>query len=126
MRSLSGLVLSVEVSPQPVKLSEVRQMDVRVTSDQQGRNARCRWSFPIRNASRFVCALPPAGVLTTWSDNHAFAETPGSVMINPQEHIEYAETIATRELSPNRVFIVEAFFPKYPELRVQQKFMTAP
>ena len=47
-------------------------------------------------------------------------------MINPQETIEYKETIATRELAPNKVYIAEVFFPKYPELRARQKFMTAP
>ena len=64
-------------------------------------------------------------VLTSWSDNHAFAEVAGTVLINPQESIEYAETIATRELTPNKVFIVEAFFPQYPELTIRQKFLTA-
>ena len=48
------------------------------------------------------------------------------MLINPQEHIDYADTIATRELTPNKVFIAEVFFPKYPELRVRQKFLTAP
>ena len=35
-------------------------------------------------------------------------------------------SIATRELTTNKVFIAEVFFPKYPELRVRQKFLTAP
>jgi hypothetical protein len=122
---LNGLILSVEVSPQPVKLSEVRQMDVRVTLINKSRKP-IPLEFP--DAQRFEILLRSSagGILITWSDNHAFADTPGSVMINPQEHIEYAETIATRELTPNRVFIAEVFFPKYPDLRVQQKFLTAP
>ena len=33
---------------------------------------------------------------------------------------------ATRDLVPNKVSIVEVFFPQYPELNVRQKFMTAP
>jgi Intracellular proteinase inhibitor len=122
---LNGLILSVEVSPQPVKLSEVRQMDVRVTLTNKSRRP-----IPLEfaNAQRFEILLRSSagGILATWSDNHAFADEPGSVMINPQEHIEYAETIATRELTANRVFIAEVFFPKYPDLRVAQKFMTAP
>ena len=65
-------------------------------------------------------------VLTKWSDNHAIAEKPGTVLINPQEHIEYNETITTRDLTPNKVFIAEVFFPQYPELRIRQKFLTAP
>jgi len=34
--------------------------------------------------------------------------------------------IATRDLTPNKVFIAEVFFPQYPELRIRQKFLTAP
>ncbi len=50
----------------------------------------------------------------------------GTVLINPGEQVEYNETIATRDLTSNRVFTVEVFFPNYPELRVHQKFLTAP
>ena len=55
-----------------------------------------------------------------------FEDKPGTVLINPLEHVDYAATIATRDLSPNKVFICEVFFPQYPELRIRQKFLTAP
>ncbi len=74
-----------------------------------------------------ICLRYSAGeILTKWSDNHAIAEKPGTVLINPQEHVEYNETIATRDLTPNKVFIAEVFFPKYPELRIQEKFLAVP
>ena len=47
-------------------------------------------------------------------------------MVNPGENVEYKETIATRELTPNKVFSAEVFFPQYPEINARQKFMTAP
>ena len=65
-------------------------------------------------------------VLTKWSENHAIKDKPGTVLINPDEHVEYKENIATRDLMPGKVFIAEVFFPKYPELRVRQKFLTEP
>jgi hypothetical protein len=65
-------------------------------------------------------------VLTKWSENHAIANKPATVLINPQEHIEYNEKISTRELARDKVYVAEVFFPQYPELRVRQKFMTAP
>jgi hypothetical protein len=122
---LRGLVLSLELSPQPIKLSEVRQMDVRLRVTNKGRRP-ISLDFP--NAQRIEILLRNSTekVLTAWSDNHAFAQVAGTVLINPQESIEYAETIATRELTPNKVFIVEAFFPQYPELTIRQKFLTAP
>ncbi len=122
---LNGLVLTLEIVPQPIKLSEVRQMNVKITLTNKAKRP-ITLEFP--DSQRFEIYLRNAAdtILTTWSDNHAFAEVIGSVFINPQEHIEYNETIATRELTANKVFTAEVFFPKYPELRVRQKFLTAP
>jgi hypothetical protein len=122
---LRGLVLEVKLSPQPVKLSEVRQLQVNTILTNVSKRAvvldfptEQRFEVQLRNSSE--------AILTIWSDNHAFEEKPGTVLINPQEHVDYPTTIATRDLSPNKVFIVEVFFPHYPELRIRQKFLTAP
>ncbi len=122
---LRGLVLSMELSPQPVRLSEVRQIEVRATLTNKGKRA-VGLDFP--NDQRIEIQIMNSAeiVLTTWSENHAVKEKPGSVLINPQEHIEYNERITTRELSPNKVYIAEVFFPAFPELRVRQKFLTEP
>ena|ERR1700676_4289086 len=122
---LRGLVLDVQIAPQPVKLSEVRQLEVKAV---------------LRNASKLPITLdfntdqrieiylrnPAEQILTKWSDNHAASEKPGTVVVNPGENVEYKETIATRELTPNKVFSAEVFFPQYPEINARQKFMTAP
>ena len=122
---LRGLVLTLQLSPQPIRLSETRQMHVTIRLTNKAKRP-ITLEFP--SAQRFEIYLRSSAgkILETWSDNHAFAQEVSTIMINPQEHIEYAETIATRELSPNKVFIAEVFFPKYPELRIQQKFLTAP
>jgi hypothetical protein len=122
---LRGLVLDLQLSPQPVKLSEVRQLEVLVTLTNKSKHP-IELDFPNEERIEIVLLTSAEAVLTKWSDNHAFADTPGTVLINPQEHIEYAETIATRDLAPNKVFICEVFFPRFPELRVRQKFLTAP
>jgi hypothetical protein len=121
---LRGLSLSLQVSPQTVKLSETRQLAIKLALTNEAKKA-IELSFP--NDQRIeIFLMNSAGVvLTKWSDNHAVTDNPGVVLINPQEHIEYNETISTRELSPNKVFIAEVFFPKYPELRARQKFLTA-
>ena len=123
--AIRGLVVTLQLSPQPIKLSEMRQMDVRIRITNKSKRPVIL-EFP--TAQRFEILLRNSAetILTTWSDNHAFAEVAGTVFINPQEHIEYAETIATRELNANRVYVAEVYFPKYPELRVRQKFLTAP
>jgi len=65
-------------------------------------------------------------VVTRWSENRAFEEQPGNLLINPGEHVEYSETIATRELVAGKVFAVEVLVPAYPELDVQRKLIAAP
>ncbi len=122
---LTGLVVSLELSPQPIKLSEVRQMDVKLMLTNKSKRP-ITLEFPDSQRIEIILRNSADTVLTTWSDNHAFAQNASTVLINPQERIQYAETIATRELTPNKVFIAEVFFPKYPELHVRQKFLTAP
>ena len=124
-RKLRGLILNLQVSPQPVRLSEVRQLEVKVLVNNLG-DHMVNLEFP--NDQRIEVQLLDSGgtVLTKWSDNHAIKETPAIVLVTPGEHIEYKELIATRDLTPGKVFTAEAFFPKYPELRIRQKFMTEP
>lgn len=122
---LRGLTLDVEVSPQPVKLSETRQLEVKAVLTSNAKTA-VALDFPTDQRIEIYLMTTEGPLLTKWSDNHAINDKPGTVTINPQEHIEYNERIATRDLTPNKVFIVEVFFPKYPELRARQKFLTAP
>ena len=122
---LRGLLLDLKLSPQPVKLSEVRQLEVKITLSNVSKRA-IELTFPTEQRIEIYLKNSSDAVLTTWSDNRRFEANAGSVLINPEEHIYYPETIATRELTPNKVFIVEVFFPQYPELRVRQKFLTAP
>jgi Intracellular proteinase inhibitor len=122
---LDGLVLDLQIRPQPVKLSEVRQLEVKAILTTLA-NKPTTLDFLNDQRVEIYLRNSTEAILTKWSDNHAPKETPGTLVINPQENIEYKETIATRELAPNKVYIAEVFFPKYPELRARQKFMTAP
>lgn len=100
-------------------------MDVKLTLTNKSKRP-ITLEFPDSQRIEIILRNSADTVLTTWSDNHAFAQNASTVLINPQERVQYAETIATRELMPNKVFIAEVFFPKYPELHVRQKFLTAP
>ena len=122
---LRGLLLELKLSAQPVKLSEVRQLEVKITLSNVSKRA-VSLEFPTEQRIEILLKNSSDTVLTIWSDNRAFNPNPGIVLINPGEKIVYPETIATRELTPNKVFVVEGFFPQYPELRIRQKFLTAP
>jgi hypothetical protein len=122
---LDGLILDLQIRPQPVKLSEVRLLEVKAVLSILSTKPTTL-DFPNDQRIEIYLRNSAEAILTKWSDNHAPKDTPGTLVINPQETIEYKEMIATRELAPNKVYIAEVFFPKYPELRARQKFMTAP
>ena len=124
-RKLRGLVLDLQVSPQPVRLSEIRQMEVKLTVTNMGSHV-ITLDFPTDQRIEIQLVNSADAVLTKWSENHAIKEKPGTVLINPGEHVEYNENIATRDLTPGRVFGADVFLPKYPELHVRQKFLTEP
>lgn len=122
---LRGLVLDVQIAPQPVKLSEIRQLEVKAVLRNLGKSP-ITLDFKTDQRIEIYLRNPAEQILTKWSDNHAPSEKPGTVVVNPGEQVEYKEMIATRELAPGKVFSAEVFFPQYPEIAARQKFMTAP
>ena len=122
---LRGLTVELQISPQTVKLSEVRQLGIKLTLANISKRP-VTLDFPTNQRIEIYLMSSEGEVLTKWSDNHAISEKPATILINPQERIEYNETIATRDLTPNRVFTAEVFFPQYPELRARQKFLAVP
>ncbi|HEX4708066.1 MAG TPA: BsuPI-related putative proteinase inhibitor [Candidatus Udaeobacter sp.] len=122
---LRGLALDLQITPQTVKLSEVRQITVKVTVANLSKRP-VALDFATNQRIEIYLMDSAGEILARWSDNHAITEKPATILINPQERVEYNETIATRELTPNKVFVAEAFFPQYPELRIRQKFLAVP
>ena len=122
---LRGLTVDLQITPQTVKLSEVRQLGIKLTLANISKRP-ATLDFPTNQRIEIYLTSSEGNILTKWSDNHAIAEKPATILINSQERIEYNETIATRDLAPNKVFIAEVFFPQYPELRVRQKFLAVP
>ena len=122
---LRGLALDLQITPQTVKLSEVRQLGIKVTLANLSKRP-VALDFPTNQRIEIYLMNSAGDILAKWSDNHAIAEKPAAILVNPQERIEYSETISTRELTPNKVFIAEVFFPQYPELRIRQKFLAVP
>ena len=122
---LRGLALDLQITPQTVKLSEVRQLGVKVTLANLSKRP-VTLDFPTSQRIEIHLMNSAGDVLTKWSENHAVDKKAATILINPSERIEYNETISTRELTPNKVFIAEVFFPQFLELRIRQKFLAVP
>jgi len=122
---LRGLALDLQITPQTVRLSEVRQLEIKMTLTNVSKRP-VSLDFATNQRVEIYLRNSAGDILTKWSDNHAITEKSATVLINPKEHVEYNEMIATRDLTPNKVFVAEVFFPAYPELRVRQKFLAVP
>src|SRR6266700_145104 len=122
---LRGLALDLQIMPQTVKLSEVRQLGIKVTLANLSKRP-VTLDFPTNQRIEIYLRNSVGDILTKWSDNHAIVAKPVTILINPQERIEYNETIATRDLTPNKVFIAAVFFAQYPELKLRHKFLAVP
>ena len=122
---IRGLALTLELPSEPIKLAEARQLPVHVLLTNRGEKA-VELLFPTEQRIEILLHDSSGRVVTRWSDNRAFDEKPSTLLINPHEHVEYSETIATRELEPGKVFTVEVTVPAYPELRALRKGMAAP
>ena len=122
---LRGLLLELEIPGEAVRLSEVRQLHIRARLVNLG-GYPVSLDFPTSQRIDIQLLNANGQVLTRWSENRAFGEAPGTLLVNPHEQILYDESIATRELQPGKVYTIEVFYPKYAELRARQKFMTAP
>jgi len=122
---IRGLALAVELPSEPVKLSEMRQLPVHVVLTNRGDKA-VELHFPNEQRIEILLHDSNGRIVTRWSDNRAFEEKPSTLLINPGEHVEYSETIATRDLEAGKVFTVEVTVPAYPELDSQRKGIAAP
>src|SRR5262249_17485711 len=96
---LRGLALDLQITPQTVKLSEVRQLGVKVTLANLSKKP-VTLDCPTTQRIEIYLTDSAGNVLTKWSENHAIADKPATILINPAERIEYNETISTRELAP--------------------------
>ncbi len=114
----------MDLPSEAVKLTEMRQLPVHVLLTNRGDHA-VELDFPTEQRIEILLHDSTGRVVTRWSENRAFEEQPGALLINPNEHVEYSETIATRELTPGKVFTVEVVVPAYPELDAKRKSMTA-
>ncbi len=122
---IRGLVLQEQLPPEPIKLTEMRQLPVTIRLTNLGKRA-VELNFPTEQRIEIYLRDSTGRIVNRWSDNRAFEKTPATLLVNPGEHLEYSETIATRDLTPGKVFTVEVFVPAYPELDVKRKALAAP
>ena len=110
------LVLTMAVTPQPLSVSEVRQMTVMLRLVNKG-GKLVQLEFPTTQRIEVLVRAKGGKLVEQWSEDQSFTNEPTLVTINPGERLEYSVSVSTRDLVPGEPFTVEGFFPNFEELR---------
>ena len=112
--------LKLDLAPTPIKLSENRE--VKVTLSLFNRSKKfVHFDFPTSQRIEILVRDGSGKVVNTWSEDQSFTNDPASVTVNPGERLEYAASVATREMTAGQPYVIEASFPNYADLKVQQR-----
>jgi hypothetical protein len=111
------LRLELVLNPPLVKLAETRRVEATIQLVNGGKKL-VQLDFPSSQRIDVHVKTSAGRVIERWSDDQPSEPEPGVVTINPGERVEYAAAISTREMAVGQRYTVEAFFPRYPELRV--------
>ncbi|MDD5201289.1 MAG: BsuPI-related putative proteinase inhibitor [Terrimicrobiaceae bacterium] len=102
------------VEPKSFSLDDRREIVVTYTVF--NRTAKLvKLDFPTSQRIEILVRDGNGKVLEKWSDDRAFDDISGVVMINPGERIQYEEKIATRDMQPGQTYTIEASLANNPE-----------
>jgi hypothetical protein len=115
-----GLQVQLDVSPQPISLSNNREIQATVSVYNRTKKY-VDLNFPTSQRIEILVIDSAGKVVNTWSEDQSFTNDPASITVNPQERLQYVATVATREMSAGQPYTIQASFPSYPDLKVEKK-----
>jgi hypothetical protein len=110
------LVMTMNIEPLPLHLSESRQMKVTLRLSNKSRRL-IQLEFPTTQRIEVLVRSAGGKLVEQWSEDQAFANEPTLVTINPGERLEYPANIATRDLVAGQSYTVIGYFPNYEQLK---------
>jgi hypothetical protein len=105
---------ALKVEPDTFSLDDRREVTVTFTVENRT-NKLLKLDFPTSQRIEILVRDPSGKIIEKWSDDRAFQDVSGVVMINPGEHIQYEEKIPTRDMQPGQTYVVEASMANNPE-----------
>lgn len=122
-----GLAVEIKSLPDPVKLGEVRQLEVTVILRNLSK-VPVHLNFPTGQTIEIQLREPNNGkVLTKWSTDRIFNSDSRYLLVNPQERLEFNEPITTRDLQTGKPYTLEAYFVGYEkDLRASKAIVPQP
>jgi hypothetical protein len=125
--SAHGLEVEIKTSPDPLKLGEVRQIEVTFTLRNTTKNS-VDLRFPTSQIIEIVLREQASGkIVSQWSTDQTFQQNTRFLAINSHERVEYDEPITTRELHAGTTYSLEAWVIGYEhELRAARQIVPQP
>ncbi len=119
------LVPTLSIEPLPLQLKDVRTMKVTLRLANKGKKM-AQLDFPTTQRIEVLVKDAAGNRVEQWSEDQSFQNEPTLVAINPGERLEYAATVATRDLKAGQAYTIEGFFPNYDQLRVSKQITPLP
>lgn len=113
------LELTMEITPQPLKLSETHEIQVKLVLTNNSRQI-VQLDFPTTQRIEVLLRNQAGKLVAQWSEEQSFVNDPGYVTINPREHVEYTASVSGRDMVAGQSYTVEGFFPNFEELKVSK------
>ena len=113
------LAMSMTLEPAKVRLSDTRVVEVTVTVVNNGRTP-VQLEFPTSLRMDVIVKAAGGKIVSRWSDDQLIEKEASVIFINPRERLEYSARISTREMAGGGTFEIEAYFPRYEQLRVSR------
>jgi hypothetical protein len=117
-----GLEISLKVDPPQATIGETKQLKATVTLLNRGKKIT-QLDFPTSQRIEVLVKNSDGKMIEQWSEDQAFDNEPSLVSVNPNERLEYAVSLSTRDMVAGQTYTVDAYFPNFEQLR---KSMTVP
>lgn len=102
------------IEPSSFSLDDRREITVNFTVFNRTQRL-VKLDFPTSQRIEILVRDGNGQIIEKWSDDRAFDDVSGVLMINPGERVEYAEKIATRDMQPGQTYSIEASMANNPE-----------
>ncbi|HEV7868925.1 MAG TPA: BsuPI-related putative proteinase inhibitor [Chthoniobacteraceae bacterium] len=119
------LLPTIMIEPVVVKLSDVRQLKVTLQLANRGKKL-VQLDFPTTQRIEVLIKEKSGKLVEQWSEDQAFTNEPTLVTINPGERLEYAASVATRDLKAGQSYTVIGFFPNFEQLEARKSIVPQP
>lgn len=105
---------SLKVDSKTFKLADHPELDVTFRIENT-RNQLIKLDFPTSQRIEILVKDASGTVLDKWSADQTFPAQEGVLMINPNERVEYAETVSTQGMKVGESYWIEASLVNNPE-----------